>query len=105
VEQHLDRQDLESSGPSCSFPSLAQQIGQGLGTDLEVGFGCKNGGFYIVRVSDGMILAHTPLYNGPPTDPLNPPPDKRTLALPGPIGGIAVGVSDLRAPSRYGADG
>jgi outer membrane protein assembly factor BamB len=60
---------------------------------LVVGFGCKNGGFYIVRVSDGMILAHTPLYNGPPTDPLNPPPDKRTLALPGPLGGLQTGCA------------
>jgi polyvinyl alcohol dehydrogenase (cytochrome) len=60
---------------------------------LVVGFGCKNGGFYIVRVSDGMILAHTPLYNGAPTDPLNPPPDKRTLALPGPIGGLQTGCA------------
>ena len=60
---------------------------------LVVGFGCKNGGFYIVRASDGMILAHTPLYTGPPTDPLNPPPDKRTLALPGPIGGLQTGCA------------
>jgi outer membrane protein assembly factor BamB len=60
---------------------------------LVIGFGCKNGGFYIVRASDGMILAHTPLYNGPPTDPLNPPPDKRTLALPGPIGGLQTGCA------------
>jgi outer membrane protein assembly factor BamB len=60
---------------------------------LVVGFGCKNGGFYIVRVSDGMMLAHTPLYTGPPTDPLNPPPDKRTLALPGAIGGLQTGCA------------
>ncbi len=60
---------------------------------LVAGFGCKNGGFYSVRVSDGMILAHTPLYTGPPTDPLNPPPDKRTLALPGAIGGLQTGCA------------
>ena len=60
---------------------------------LVIGFGCKNGGFYIVRASDGMILAHTPLYNGPPTNPLNPPPDKRTLALPGLIGGLQTGCA------------
>ena len=60
---------------------------------LVVGFGCKNGGFYIVRASDGMILAHTPLYTGPPTDPLDPPPDKRTLALPGAIGGLQTGCA------------
>ena len=58
-----------------------------------VGFGCKNGGFYIVRVADGMILAHTPLYTGPPTYPLNPAPDKRMLALPGIIGGLQTGCA------------
>jgi polyvinyl alcohol dehydrogenase (cytochrome) len=60
---------------------------------LVIGFGCKNGGFYVVRASDGTILAHTPLYTGPPTDPLNPPPDKRTLALPGAIGGLQTGCA------------
>jgi outer membrane protein assembly factor BamB len=60
---------------------------------VVIGFGSKNGGFYIVRASDGMILAHTPLYTGPPADPLNPPPDKRTLALPGPIGGLQTGCA------------
>ncbi len=60
---------------------------------LVTGFGCKNGGFYIARASDGVILAHTPLYTGPPTDPLNPPPDKRTLALPSPIGGLQTGCA------------
>ena len=60
---------------------------------LVVGFGCKNGGFYVVRASDGMILAHTPLYKGPPTDPLNPLPDRRTLALPSPIGGLQTGCA------------
>jgi outer membrane protein assembly factor BamB len=60
---------------------------------LVVGFGCKNGGFYIVRASDGTILAHTPLYTGPPTDPLDPPPDPHTLALPSPIGGLQTGCA------------
>jgi polyvinyl alcohol dehydrogenase (cytochrome) len=60
---------------------------------LAVGFGCKNGGFYSVRAADGMILAHTPLYTGPPTEPLNPPPDKRTLALPSTIGGLQTGCA------------
>jgi outer membrane protein assembly factor BamB len=60
---------------------------------LVVGFGCKNGGFYVVRASDGTVLAHTPVYSGPPTDPLNPPPDKRTLALPGPFGGLQTGCA------------
>jgi outer membrane protein assembly factor BamB len=60
---------------------------------LVIGFGCKNGGFYVVRAWDGLILAHTPLYTGPPTDPLNPPPDKHTLALPGAIGGLQTGCA------------
>jgi len=60
---------------------------------LAVGFGCKNGGFYRVRAADGMLLAHTPLYTGPPTEPLNPPPDKRTLALPSTIGGLQTGCA------------
>jgi outer membrane protein assembly factor BamB len=60
---------------------------------LVIGFGCKNGGFYVVRASDGKILAHTPLYTGPPTDPPSPPPDKRMLALPGPTGGLQTGCA------------
>jgi polyvinyl alcohol dehydrogenase (cytochrome) len=40
-----------------------------------------------------MLLAHTPLYTGPPTDPLDPPPDKRTLALPGVVGGLQTGCA------------
>jgi outer membrane protein assembly factor BamB len=60
---------------------------------VVVAFGCKNGGFYIVRGSDGKILAHTPLYTGPPTDPLDPPPDPRTLALPGDLGGLQTGCA------------
>jgi outer membrane protein assembly factor BamB len=60
---------------------------------LVVGFGCKNGGFYIARAADGTILNHTPLYEGPPAVPLDPPPDKRMLALPGPIGGLQTGCA------------
>lgn len=60
---------------------------------LVVGFGCKNGAFYVVRAGDGMILAHTPRYTGPPTDPPQPPPDKRTLALPGVPGGLQTGCA------------
>jgi outer membrane protein assembly factor BamB len=73
-------------------PKIATILWNGTPT-LVTGFGCKNGGFYVVRASDGMILAHTPLYTGPPTNPLNPPPDKRTLALPGPIGGLQTGCA------------
>jgi outer membrane protein assembly factor BamB len=60
---------------------------------LVIGFGCKNGGFYIVRARDGRILAHTPLYSGPPTDPPNLPPHPRTLALPGTLGGLQTGCA------------
>src|SRR5262249_50534350 len=52
---------------------------------LVIGFGCKNGGVYIVRAPDGMILAHTPPHNRPPTHPPHPPPHKPTLATPRPI--------------------
>ena len=45
-----------------------------------VGVGSKNGGFYVLRVDDGRILEHTPIYTGPPTYPLSPKPDRRMLA-------------------------
>ena len=40
-----------------------------------VGVGCKNGGFYVFKATDGLMLEHTPLYTGPPTYPLAPEPD------------------------------
>jgi outer membrane protein assembly factor BamB len=58
-----------------------------------VGVGCKNGGFYVLRVDDGYIVDHTPVYDGPPTSPLNPKPDPRTVALPGLIGGLQTGCA------------
>ena len=58
-----------------------------------VGVGCKNGGFYVLRASDGRILDHTPLYTGPPSYPLSPTPDPRMLALPSPIGGLQTGCA------------
>ncbi len=58
-----------------------------------LGFGCKNGGYYLARADDGRILAQTPVYLGPPDDPLTPPPDPRTLALPSPIGGLQTGCA------------
>lgn len=58
-----------------------------------VGAGCKNGGFYLLRVSDGKILRHTPVYAGPPQHPLSPPADPRTLALPSCIGGLQSGCA------------
>src|SRR5207248_1152446 len=58
-----------------------------------VGVGSKNGGFYLLRASDGRILDHTPLYTGPPTYPLTPKPDRRMLALPSAIGGLQTGCA------------
>jgi polyvinyl alcohol dehydrogenase (cytochrome) len=58
-----------------------------------VGAGCKNGGFYILRASDGRLLAHTPIFTGPPTYPLSPEPDRRMLALPSCIGGLQTGCA------------
>ena len=58
-----------------------------------VGAGCKNGGFYVLRASDGQLLAQTPIYTGRPTYPLSPEPDPRMLALPSPIGGLQTGCA------------
>jgi polyvinyl alcohol dehydrogenase (cytochrome) len=58
-----------------------------------VGVGCKNGAFYVLNASNGRIIAHTPLYTGPPTYPLTPAPDKRVLALPSAIGGLQTGCA------------
>ncbi len=58
-----------------------------------VGVGCKNGGFYVLNAADGRIVAQTPLYTGPPTYPLSPPSDPRTLALPSAIGGLQTGCA------------
>ncbi len=54
-------------------------------------FGCKNGGFYVLRAEDGKIVYETPRYTGPPVD--NPEVDPRTLALPSLIGGIQTGCA------------
>jgi polyvinyl alcohol dehydrogenase (cytochrome) len=58
-----------------------------------VGVGCKNGGFYVLRASDGKLIDHTPIYTGPPTYPLSPEPDRRMLALPSCIGGLQTGCA------------
>lgn len=58
-----------------------------------VGVGSKNGGFYVLRASDGTVLHNTPVYNGTPTDPPSPKPDPRTLALPSPYGGLQTGCA------------
>jgi outer membrane protein assembly factor BamB len=58
-----------------------------------VGVGCKNGGFYVLNAADGRIVAQTPIYTGPPTYPLSPPPDPRMLALPSCIGGLQTGCA------------
>lgn len=65
-----------------------------LGTPTQVvGVGCKNGGFYILKAADGKLLDHTPLYTGKPKFPLDPKPDPRMLALPGPLGGLQTGCA------------
>jgi glucose dehydrogenase len=58
-----------------------------------VGAGCKNGGFYVLDARTGKLLAHTPVYTGPPTIPPKPRPHPRTLALPGPMGGLQTGCA------------
>jgi polyvinyl alcohol dehydrogenase (cytochrome) len=70
-----------------------------------VGVGCKNGGFYVLRADDGRIIAHTPLYTGPPSYPLSPEPDRRMLALPSAIGGLQTGcATDGRTIFTNGID-
>jgi len=70
-----------------------------------VGVGCKNGGFYVLRADDGRIIAHTPLYTGPPSYPLSPTPDRRMLALPSAIGGLQTGcAADSRTIFTNGID-
>lgn len=56
-----------------------------------VGAGCKNGGFYVLRRDTGEIIAHTPIYTGPPTP--SPDVDPRMLALPSAIGGLQTGCA------------
>ncbi len=56
-----------------------------------VGAGCKNGGFYVLRLDDGSILGHTPIYRGPPME--NPKVHPRTLALPSTVGGLQTGCA------------
>lgn len=70
-----------------------------------VGVGCKDGGFYVLRASDGKIVEHTPIYTGPPTYPLSPAPDPRMLALPSCIGGLQTGcATDGRTVFTNGID-
>jgi polyvinyl alcohol dehydrogenase (cytochrome) len=70
-----------------------------------VGVGYKNGGFYVLRADDGRIVAHTPLYTGPPSYPLSPTPDRRMLALPSAIGGLQTGcATDGRTIFTNGID-
>jgi outer membrane protein assembly factor BamB len=57
-----------------------------------VGAGCKNGGFYILRADNGKMVKHTPVYNGPPTQP-PAKHDPRVLALPSPMGGLQTGCA------------
>ncbi len=48
-----------------------------------VGAGSKNGGFYVMRIDTGAIVAHTPIYTGPPSDdPKIDPRDARACPAP-----------------------
>jgi glucose dehydrogenase len=69
-----------------------------------VGVGCKNGGFYVFDARAGRILRQTPVYTGPPTrSPAKV--DRRTLALPGAIGGLQTGcATDGQAIYTNGID-
>jgi glucose dehydrogenase len=58
-----------------------------------VGVGCKNGGFYVLDAASGNLLEQTPVYKGKPAYPLDPVPDRRMLALPGPLGGLQTGCA------------
>ena len=58
-----------------------------------VGFGCKNGGFYVMRADTGEIVAQTPVHSGKPEYPLSPQRDPRMIALPSAIGGIQTGCA------------
>jgi outer membrane protein assembly factor BamB len=70
-----------------------------------VGVGCKNGGFYVLDAAEGKIIAHTPIYSGPPTYPLTPAPEMRMLALPSVIGGLQSGcATDGRSIFTNGID-
>jgi outer membrane protein assembly factor BamB len=75
------------------------------GTQTKVvGAGCKNGGFYLLRADNGILLRNTPVYTGPPTHPPEPH-DRRVLALPSPIGGLQSGcATDGRAVFTNGID-
>lgn len=68
-----------------------------------VGAGSKNGGFYLMRISDGSIVAQTPIYVGPPGK--SHEADPRTLALPSSIGGLQSGcASDGKSFFTNGVD-
>jgi polyvinyl alcohol dehydrogenase (cytochrome) len=72
-----------------------------------VGFGCKNGGFYVLDAATGKMLHHTPVYAGPPVHPPPSPPelDPRTLALPSSMGGVQTGcATDGKAVFTNGTD-
>jgi glucose dehydrogenase len=70
-----------------------------------VGAGCKNGGFYVLDARTGKLLHQTPVYRGAPAITPKPPPDRRTLALPGPMGGLQTGcATDGEAIYTNGTD-
>lgn len=73
--------------------------------ELVVGAGCKNGGFYVLRASDGKMLTNTPLHTAPPEGLAKQEHDPRIIAVPSPIGGIQTGcASDGRNIYTNGID-
>lgn len=74
-------------------------------TRRVVGAGCKNGGFYVLDAVTGALVARTPVHTGAPAVPPRPTPHPRTLALPGPIGGLQTGcATDGKAIYTNGID-
>lgn len=64
-----------------------------------VGVGCKNGGFYVMRVDNGDLVAQTPVYRGKPAYPLDSRRDPRMIALPRANGGIQTGCATDGKPT------
>ena len=78
-------------------PDVARQVPDGAGDGLHRSE--ENG------ADDGRIVAHTPVYTGPPSYPLEPTPDRRMLALPSTMGGLQTGcATDGRTIFTNGID-
>jgi polyvinyl alcohol dehydrogenase (cytochrome) len=58
-----------------------------------VGVGCKNGGYYVIDRTEGHVIHHTPLYQGPPVPGTTASAEDRILAVPCTIGGLQTGCA------------